>query len=599
MKIRKRLAETCWIESGDAFIAASWSWPPSRCGSTGVLIVPGIAHEERITADGVAALAGTLCGQGMPTLAIDLHGTAQSAGNLNSDDIGERWREDIRAAARHLRSTGVGQIVVIGVRLGALLAIEALQGEPIAAFVAWSPVVSGRRYLRELKVLQSAGAVEGDSREGELSVAGHVVPAPVRTHLGTLDLIHCAGGSAQRVLLLDAESRLTDRWVERFEQAGSRIDRHASTQVDHWLFGMNERPMIPDTDIQVIAEWCTRLPPALPALPASSAATAPRAPAMAEEVSFMHGGRMIRERVVSIGPVGLSAVLSEPVAAPPSGAVRLLMTMVGPGRMFPDFARDEASRGKTCLRFDFAGFSNSNRRRRSIPGNFYALGNAEDIVDALAHLRASGYRNAVTLGFCAGAWSMIQTGPVQGVAAAAAINVALYRQADFETHELIKRRGHVVSKLISLLRRTRRSSGYADKIERTLKVMLDPIRWLRAYCRSEVPLMLCFGGTDAGLPYLEKQLGSEIDTLQRRGVLSIQRYRGLGHLTEGAEARRKMLLEVSAFFGAIDDKAAVDSPRHADADRDAASAEQRGLQPAARPSTSVGAPAGHAPIVSS
>jgi len=111
-------AETGWIASLGGFTGASWFEPTgTRFSAAAVLIVSGIAHEERTMAEGLTALAQSLASAGHGTLLIDLHGTAQSSGNLDAPLIGEHWRDDVRASLRHLHEAGFAQVIVVGVRL--------------------------------------------------------------------------------------------------------------------------------------------------------------------------------------------------------------------------------------------------------------------------------------------------------------------------------------------------------------------------------------------------------------------------------------------------------------------------------------------------
>ena len=156
-----RRGQNFWIESEGGFIGAAWYWPSQvPAASTVVLLVPGVAHEERTMSGGLVALAESLADMGLPALLMDLHGCSQSAGRMEDDDIGALWRADIQAAVRHARASGAARVIVVGVRLGASLAADALAEEPLAAIVAWAPIVSGKRYVRELRLMQRTTDVE-------------------------------------------------------------------------------------------------------------------------------------------------------------------------------------------------------------------------------------------------------------------------------------------------------------------------------------------------------------------------------------------------------------------------------------------------------
>ena len=114
-----------WLPTGDGATGACWFWPEGAVASTGVLVVPGIIHEQQTMAVGLVALAKELASNGVPTLMIDLAGTAQGTGRLDSPRTGQRWDDEVRSAVHHMRDAGLQHIVVLGVRLGALIAAHA------------------------------------------------------------------------------------------------------------------------------------------------------------------------------------------------------------------------------------------------------------------------------------------------------------------------------------------------------------------------------------------------------------------------------------------------------------------------------------------
>lgn len=549
-------AETGWIASLGGFTGASWFEPTgTRFSAAAVLIVSGIAHEERTMAEGLTVLAQSLASAGHGTLLIDLHGTAQSSGNLDAPLIGEHWRDDVRASLRHLHEAGFAQVIVVGVRLGALLAFDALRHEQVAGFVAWSPVLSGRRYVRELRMMQSATSNAATSKDETLSIAGHSIPRSALAHLATLAFGENAHGKQLPMLLLDGAERIEATWAGQFAKPGLPIDRAVSTQVDRWLFQPDLMPAPPLTDIRTITAWCQRLHPS--ALPLVERAP-PRPYLLQEIVLTSDDGRRVRERAVRIEPEGLSAIFSEPADRPARGVSRLLATLVGPGRMFPEFARSEAGRGKACMRFDFAGFSTSRLRDDDSGGSLYGLGNRVDVIAALAWLKRAGHSKVAMVGFCAGAWSMIHAGAAQGVVAVVGINVALYRQPDYAWREYLLHAGHLVSKVLSLLRRLARLASAVDRLERWSPLALNPNRWLVRLCKSPARLLLVYGASDHGLAYLKRHFGPPLDATQCNGSLQTLTYDNLGHLTQGTEARARALGNIAVFLDELDELGALD-----------------------------------------
>jgi pimeloyl-ACP methyl ester carboxylesterase len=97
-------------------------------------------------------LADRLVRAGISVMRFDYFGTGDSAGDDHEGDL-EGWDEDVVAAHEELtRRSGSGEIVWIGARLGATLAVHASHKtpQPPARMILWEPVVDGASYLREM-----------------------------------------------------------------------------------------------------------------------------------------------------------------------------------------------------------------------------------------------------------------------------------------------------------------------------------------------------------------------------------------------------------------------------------------------------------------
>lgn len=127
--------------------------PPSGAGSSiGVLICPPILGDYMRTHGCLRQLALNLAAKGCHVMRFDYSGTGDSSGGLEHADI-ETWCKDIELALAELRDiSGATQLIVIGVRLGASLALLATQTvNGIHKLVLWDPVLSGPDYLSHLK----------------------------------------------------------------------------------------------------------------------------------------------------------------------------------------------------------------------------------------------------------------------------------------------------------------------------------------------------------------------------------------------------------------------------------------------------------------
>lgn len=97
-------------------------------------------------------LATQLERAGFAALRFDYSGTGDSLGDSAAATV-DAWVSDVGLAAERLRAaTGTSRVAVVGLRLGATLAMLAsARGELRARhLLLWDPVVDGAAYLREL-----------------------------------------------------------------------------------------------------------------------------------------------------------------------------------------------------------------------------------------------------------------------------------------------------------------------------------------------------------------------------------------------------------------------------------------------------------------
>jgi amino acid adenylation domain-containing protein len=119
------------------------------------VLVCGAAGQEQVRAHFVLGrLARQLATRGVPTMRFDYHGVGDSPGHGPIAAI-TRWQRDVLTAAAELRRrTGARELIVVGVRLGALL-LESVRDRLAAdRIVLWDPVGAGEVYYQELAAMQ-------------------------------------------------------------------------------------------------------------------------------------------------------------------------------------------------------------------------------------------------------------------------------------------------------------------------------------------------------------------------------------------------------------------------------------------------------------
>jgi hypothetical protein len=213
--------------------------PGGSAGNLGLVICKPFGYEATCSHRSVRAFAEAATDLGVPTLRFDYLGTGDSADIEPQADQLEVWSRDVLAAISELqRSTGVERVCLMGIRLGALLAtLASKQCRAVSSVILIAPIVTGPRYLRELRAARLAaslstnaaappGTASADGRvtnSGSLDVSGFPMSAATVAALSHIDLASLAAPPAHQTLIIDGESLPMARgWAESLSADAGR-----------------------------------------------------------------------------------------------------------------------------------------------------------------------------------------------------------------------------------------------------------------------------------------------------------------------------------------------------------------------------------------
>lgn len=210
-------------------------------------------------------LAHRLSASGFHALRFDYSGSGDSSGNGDEADLGQ-WLEDIRAAIDEVRNLSGGERVsLVGLRLGAALALLAAARERgVARLALWDPVIVGNDYVRELLELQAAWSLAhpglaplAASARGSVEILGFPLTLSLREGIEAIDLLNESSVAADRVLFM---SGVPTADSARFRELLLRLAPAAAfRQVPggrFWLKGEGiHQALVPTAAIQSIADW--------------------------------------------------------------------------------------------------------------------------------------------------------------------------------------------------------------------------------------------------------------------------------------------------------------------------------------------------------
>ena len=122
-----------------------------------ILFAPPFGEEMNKSRRMIAMQARTLAQHGYVVLLMDLYGCGDSEGEFQNAHW-QQWKDDLGVACSWLREHYDAPISLLGLRLGALLALDFMQDKcfPIYQVILWQPVLSGQQFLTQFFRLQLA-----------------------------------------------------------------------------------------------------------------------------------------------------------------------------------------------------------------------------------------------------------------------------------------------------------------------------------------------------------------------------------------------------------------------------------------------------------
>ena len=460
------VARPRYITAGDRPL---FTWhhlpPPQLRRGAGIVLCPALGYEYMSSYRACRMLAERLAAIGFDTLRLDYDGTGNSAGGPEDPDRAGAWvRSVVRAIAEARQLSSVGPVALIGLRAGALLALQAAAAAGgVERLVLWSPFSSGRAYVRELKAItrlsgqDEPGEAEDDSA---INAEGHIFTLETLESLARWTLDDISVRPARDVLLVDRDDRPVEQLVgARLQSLGSAVTRiHARGTAE--LLLPPHVAKVPENTLDEIATWFrpwhepSSPPPAQPAIP--------------DEVRSAQSIRdTYSERAVRFGPDDrLFGILAGPAGdSSMAPAIVLFNTggghLVGPHRLYVSLAREWAAAGHLVLRFDLGGLGDSlppypDRSSENVayPGHML-----DDAREAIALVRREApRRRVIAAGLCSGGWLAYRAAS-EGLAvdAIVSVNPPLYL-LDGDQQWLRKER----------------------TLERYQQSMRDPSRWAKA-----------------------------------------------------------------------------------------------------------------------
>ena len=352
-------------------------------------------------------LAERLAAAGIAAVRFDYPGTGDSSGDEYDGDRVAAWIEGAcRVVAWARARSGAKDVGLFGVRLGALVALEAAArtGVDHVALVAPSP--TGRAWLREARAFQRLKPHASPPTEEGEEVVGFFVNKRTAEAIGKLDPAALSRGPSRALVVARDDLAGNEApLVAALAKLGTAVTTSRTPGYGAMATDDPYKSVVPHAIWSEVVAWMSE--------GTSQGASAATRGERAKPRALVRGERGavdVSEEIVSVD--GLFGVLTEPVdALAAGGRPAILLHTIGANhragnhRLYVSLARHWAARGFAVFRFDASGMGDSPPHPGAPEGYVYsphARDDARRVMDHLAREREHDW--FVLVGLCSGAY---------------------------------------------------------------------------------------------------------------------------------------------------------------------------------------------------
>ncbi|RZK96277.1 MAG: alpha/beta hydrolase [Rhodococcus sp. (in: high G+C Gram-positive bacteria)] len=447
-----------------------------RCRGA-VVLCPPIGKEQVDSYRGMVYLAQQLRAQGLLVLRFDYRGTGDSAGDQDDPDAVAGWLDSIRTAVGYVRSSGITDVGLVGLRVGALFAAQAATTcGPVQAVALWDPVVRGRAYLRKQTSLRQMVVGPEDGEDPRVTLIGAVLAPAAAVALSAMSLRTATPPPGARILMALRQSD-SDSVGMRESVAAWNAEEFAVHDHESFLEPPDFVVRLPFDDIDRIAGWMS----SSFGDRHTSAELDFRTTAVVDRTV---DGRQVTETVSFAGASELfticTSVAAEPGPTTEAAAPTVIFHAtanehrVGPVRLWAETARELAAHGIVSVRFDRRGTGDTGLVQHGECTTIYTDESRADAVDIIAVSDAPP-ESVILAGMCSGAWNSAYAALRRPVQAVILVNMAdwtVTRKAFVKQSTMSADHHSLKGRVLGMLHR------HAATVKKHLRVWMPYRGWL-------------------------------------------------------------------------------------------------------------------------
>jgi pimeloyl-ACP methyl ester carboxylesterase len=564
--------------------SGTMGWLHEAKGSRGVVIAGAHGHEDLCSRRFLKLLADRAADAGFPALQFDYPGCGNALGDHSTPGQVAAWTASIGAAIDRLkRDCGVTDVLLVGFRLGALLAPLAAAGrDDVAGLALLAPPASGKVYVREVTAMSRMIDAPLASRSGDgetfaegREAAGFRLSHETLADIAALDWREAVRGLPALPMLVMTNGKKLSAAELVNEAAVADI---ATAEFDGYPFLMCDPTAnrIPESVLARCMDWMAD----------HAAAASGRVSSGVTVTAEILDGRHFTEEPVLIGPAPMiCGVLTRPKERPAAADPVIFLNAggvphVGWARGTVEAARELAAAGVASLRIDLPGLGLSGETEADRIF-LYDARTRHDVVRAIDWMERAGFPSVSLVGTCSGAFQAFHAARAdRRVARFTMINPLCFvwnssyalEMAVWKTYETSKaalgenapvaqqtREPSAPTWRDSVSHHAKRSIRHGLEAIKSTLSMLHPAslagqskveRWIRELCGRGVRVLLVTSEGDLSLKEIARHFGPNEERLESiRGVTRVS-LPNADHTLTPHHARRAVIARLIDHGGA-------------------------------------------------
>jgi pimeloyl-ACP methyl ester carboxylesterase len=389
----------------------SFGWvhhaPTSLGSDVAVVICPGVGRDSSTGYRPARFVADQVALAGYTAIRFSYPGTGDSR-DPAEENCWPAWIESVQSAIdTALTIAGVRRVVLIGVRLGAALAVLAASlRKEVVGLVLLEPVVRGSSFVTQLRMEEKISAGPAAIDQDGVRIHGLHLTAEALSGIASLDLRTIKLGPSAKVLVLSETASAALRSCEESWSLQGADVVHENADGMSAFFRPTHLADEEFPDVQGLKDW----------LQVSFPVTRRTASLLPSRGEFAVEGPGWIETPHSLGiDQHLFGILCEPKLPTSCETVVIIGNSGGDphdgfARFAVDLARHLAGQGVASFRMDFAGLGDSINAADDRDGvtHPFTVDRGPDFAAAVDFLWARGFRTIAVQGLCSGAYHALQ-----------------------------------------------------------------------------------------------------------------------------------------------------------------------------------------------